>query len=85
MKLYTFKLSAFKSKLNKKLKKLKKEGGPQFLSLTFYLQVKWLVQPSLVFTPPQIFWITNTGFEELWTDPQMLYLWSRNQGGGPSL
>ena len=73
-------------KLSKKLKKLKKEGGPQFLSLTCYLQVKWLVQPSLVFDPPpQIFWITDTGFEELWTDPQMLYLWSRNQGGGPSL
>ena len=69
MKLYTFKLSAFKPKQNKKLKKLKKEGGPQFLSLTFYLQVKWLVQPSLVFDPPpQIFWITDTGFEDLWTD-----------------
>ena len=39
-------------KLNKKFKKLKKEGGPQFLSLTCYLQVKWWVQPSLVFNPP---------------------------------
>ena len=42
-------------KLKQKFKKLKKEGGPQFLSLTFYLQVKWLVQPSLVFTPPPDF------------------------------
>ena len=57
-------------KLSKKLKKLKKEGGPQFLSLTCYLQVKWLVQPSLVFDPPPRF--SGSQIQDLRSSGQIL-------------
>ena len=54
-------------KLKKKFKKLKKEGGPQFLSLTCYC--------IRVNGPPPNFWITDTAFEELWTDTAFEELW----------
>ena len=43
------------------------------------LQLEWAFPPF-----PEL-GISDTGFDELWTDPQMLYLRSRIQGrgGGP--
>ena len=40
------------------------------------LQLEW------AFPPFPEFGISDTGFDELWTDPQMLYLRSRIQGRG---